>query len=142
MSVTVDIHPTPTHLRVTLTGEYTLEGLKNALARTRQAIDDYQSRKILVDCRGVTGNPSLRDRFELVAVVLQQRINAMLHGKPSKAATAIVATPPLLHPGRYGIRLLIERNMRLTVCTNIEQALAWLDVEATPPPPSDGAPGA
>jgi hypothetical protein len=48
-----------------------------------------------------------------------------------------------LHPGRYGIRLLIERNMSLTVCAEIEEALAWLGVEAQPGQPDPGAaPGA
>jgi len=129
VSVIVDLNPVPTHLQVTLTGEYTLEGFKSALVRIRQSADDYQSQKILIDCRGLAGNPSLRERFEVVAFVLQQRITAILHGKPSKVATAIVATPPLLHPGRYGIRLLIERNMNLTVCAEIEEALTWLGVE-------------
>ena len=132
MSVTVDIHPTPTHLLVTVSGDCDLEGLKNALVRTRQAADDYQSQTILIDCRGLTGNPTLRERFELVAFVLQQRITAILHGKPSTAVTAIVATPPLLHPGRYGIRLLIERNMNLAVCADVEEALGWLGVEPAP----------
>ena len=133
--MTVDIRQTPTHLHVTVSGGYNLEGMKNALLRIRQSADDYQSTKILIDCRGLAGDPSLRERFELVAFILQMRINAILHGKPSRVATAVVATPPLVHPGRYGLRLLVERNLKATICERLEDALAWLGVEMAAPTP-------
>ncbi|HTY70568.1 MAG TPA: STAS/SEC14 domain-containing protein [Alphaproteobacteria bacterium] len=135
MTINIDIRATPTHLHVTLDGQYTLHDLKTALTRVRQGVDDYQSTKLLVDCRGVTGDPSLRERFEIVAFVLQQRINAILHGKPVNVPTAIVGARPLLHPGRYGIRLLAERGLRLMICEDMAEALAWLGLEAQPQHP-------
>jgi hypothetical protein len=135
--MTVDIRQTPTHLHVTVSGDYSFEELKSAIVRVRQAQDDFQSSKVLIDCRSVAGNPGLRERFELVAFTLQLRINSILHGKPSNGLTAVVAKPPLLHPGRYGIRLLIERNLKMTVCNDIEEALDWLGVNA-PRPQSSG----
>jgi hypothetical protein len=136
VSVTSDIRQTPTHLHVTVTGAYTLQGIKDVLMRIRQAADDYQSTRILVDCRELTGDPPLRERFEIVAFVLQQRINAILHGKPSRVATAIVARRPLVHPGRYGLRLLVERNLKATICEDMAEALAWLGVEVQPSEPA------
>lgn len=132
VSITIDIRPLPTHLHVTVAGEYTLGGTKDALLRIRQSVDDYMSTKVLIDSRGVVGDPSLRERFELVTFILQMRIRAILHGKPSNAATAIVGTPPLMHPARYGIRLLLERNVKITICGTVEEALAWLGVEVQP----------
>ncbi|HTP82275.1 MAG TPA: STAS/SEC14 domain-containing protein [Alphaproteobacteria bacterium] len=133
--MTIDIRAVPTHLHVTLGGQYTFDDMKTALIRVRQSVDDYQSAKLLIDCLGMVGDPSLRERFELVAFVLQQRINAILHGKPVNVPTAIVGARPLLHPGRYGIRLLVERGLRLMICEDKAEALAWLGVEAQPQEP-------
>ncbi|MBV8534798.1 MAG: STAS/SEC14 domain-containing protein [Alphaproteobacteria bacterium] len=136
MTLRIDIRATPTHLHVTLEGQYTFDDLKTALIRVRQGVDDYQSAKLLIDCRGVTGDPSLRERFELVAFVLQQRITAILHGKPVNVRTAVIGARPLLHPGRYGIRLLAERGLRLMICEDEAEALAWLGLEAEPALPT------
>lgn len=131
--MTIDIRPVPTHLHVTVKGEYTLDEIKAALVRIRQGVEDYQCTKVLIDCRELVGDPSLRERFEIVAFVLQQRINAILHGTRINVPTAIIGKRPLLHPGRYGIRLLAERNLRLMICEDMADALAWLGVKAQPP---------
>jgi hypothetical protein len=133
--VSVNIRPLATYLSITVTGDYSYEGLKDALLRVRHAVNDHQAQKMLIDCRGLRGNPSLRERFEMVALTLQLRINAILHGKPSRCRTAIVAAPPLAHPNGYGVRLLAERNLRITICETVDDAFTWLGISADTPRP-------
>ena len=140
MTLTVDLHPSPSHLRATLAGDYSYEELKSALGTIMAAAYEHPSLKLLIDCLGVTGNPTLRERFDLVAFALQQRINAILNGKPPRIATALVAAPPFAHPNRYAVRLLIERNLKITVCDRMEDALAWLGIPLEAPT-SDGDAG-
>ncbi len=122
MSLHLDLRPLPGYAYATLTGEYAYEELKKALADIMAFGYEHPGLKVLIDCLGVTGNPTLRERFDLVAFALQQRINAILDGKPARMATALVAVPPFAHPNRYGVRLLVERNLKITVCATVDEA--------------------
>jgi len=137
LTLTLDLRPAPSHLHATLAGEYTYDELKKALATIMAAAYEQPSLKLLIDCLAVTGNPTLRERFDLVAFALQQRINAILNGKSPRVATALVAVPPFAHPNRYAVRLLLERNLKITVCERVEDALAWLG--APPGVPTTGS---
>ncbi|HEX9462031.1 MAG TPA: STAS/SEC14 domain-containing protein [Alphaproteobacteria bacterium] len=130
MSVTLDLHPMPTYLHATVTGEYAAEEMKRVLAAIVSAGQRHRLLNLLIDCQGVTGDPTLRERFEMVSFALQPRINALIEGRKIGFRTAVVGTPPLIHPARYGMRLLVERNLKVTVCERLEEALAWLGVEA------------
>jgi hypothetical protein len=130
VSATVDIRPLTTHLHATITGEYVDDDVKRVVASIMNAAHNQPVPKILIDCRDLTGNPSLRQRFELVAFVLQLRINGIIDGHRPRYRTAIVARPPLAHPNRYGIRLLVERRLNVTICERLEEALAWLEIES------------
>lgn len=142
MGVVVDIRPMPAYLHATVTGEYVAGEMKKALATIVSAGHTHRLLKLLIDCRRLTGDPSLRERFELVSFALQLRINAMLEGRKLGFRTAIVATPPLAHPARYGMRLLVERNLKVTLCGRLEEALTWLGVDTvqTDPQPADPSP--
>ena len=131
VSLTLDLHPLPDYVHATLSGEYTYDELKQAIGKmmTTAYEQPLPGHKLLVDCLGITGNPTLRERFDLVAFALQQRINAILNGKRPRVVTAVVAAPPFAHPNRYGIRLVIERNLKITVCATVEEAQTWLGVD-------------
>ena len=128
MSVAVDIKPLPSHVHATLSGEFTVDGVKTALTQMVRAGHGHPNQKLLIDCLGLRGDPSLRERFELVSHAFQLRINAVMEGKRPVLQTAIVAVPPLAHPNRYAVRLLVERSIRDTLCERTDEALAWLGV--------------
>jgi len=123
-------------MHVTATGEYTDEDAKILLARIATAAHAQDSPNILIDCLDLRGSLSMRQRIELAASVLQMRINSLLHGQPTRYRTAVVARPPLAHPHRHFLRLLVERNMRVAVCDTVEEALAWLGIGAQPSQPN------
>lgn len=130
MSATVDIRPMPGYTHATVTGEFDVESTKEAITRILSAAHAHPTSKILIDCRGYKGNPSLGERFSIVTHILELRIKSMLHGQPSRYQTVLVARPPLVHPARYGLRMLVERNLRITICGTLDEALAWLGIAA------------
>lgn len=130
MATTVDIRAMPGYLHATVRGEFEVEGAKDAITRISTAAHAQPSSNILIDCRGYHGNPTLGERFSVVCHVIEMRIKSMLSGQPAHYRTAIVGTPPLVHPAGYGVRLLTERRLKVTVCRTMEEALAWLGVSA------------
>lgn len=128
VSVTVDLRAMPSYLCATVTGEFVVDDIKTVLTRIVNGAYDQRTQNILIDCRGLTGDPSIRERFEVVAFVFQLRINAIFAGQRPKYRTAIVATAPAVHPNRYGVRQLVERKLNVTICERPEDALAWLGV--------------
>ena len=132
MAATVDIRPMPGYLHATVSGDYGVEATKDAITRILAAAHAHPTSKILIDCSGYRGCPTLGERFQVVGHVLQLRITSMLHGQPGRYQTAVVGSPPLVHPAAYGVRLLAERSLKVAICATLEDALDWLGVTAEP----------
>ena len=140
MGVAVDIRPETDYLHTAVAGDFTVEEVKSALSTIIQAADQHQQINVLIDCLRLSGDPSLRERFEVVSYAFQLRVGRLLRGRRPRLRTAIVAAPPLLHPSRYAVRLLVERNMNVNICEQMEEAMEWLRMPGNPadlePPPS------
>ena len=134
MSVAVDIRAEPDYLHSAMIGDFTVEEVKSALAAIIQAADRHQRLNVLIDCLRLYGDPSLKERFDLVSHAFQLRVHRLLRGHRPRLRTAIVAKPPLLHPNRYAVRLLTERNMNVTIVEEMDEALSWLRTAGNPPP--------
>lgn len=130
MAATLDLRPMPGYLHAILNGEYELEATKDAVARVVAAAHGQPSSNILIDCRGYQGSPTLPERFSIISHVMELRIKSMLQGQPARYRTAIVGAPPLLHPARYGVRMLAELKLRISIWETVDEALAWLGVAA------------
>ncbi len=142
MSVAVDIRPEPDYLHSAMIGEFTVDEVKHGLSSIVEAADRHQRLNVLIDCSRLNGDPSLKERFELVSYAFQLRVNRLLRGHRPRLRTAIVAVPPLLHPNRYAIRLLVERNMNVTIVEQMDDALTWLRMPSdTAKPPDATDPG-
>jgi hypothetical protein len=140
LTTTVDLQALPTHLHATITGVWDEGDVKDILTRIFDAAHAQTTNKILMDCLGIAGEPSLRQRVDLALHALHLRVTALLTGRPARYATAIVAMPPLAHPRRHGLRILIERNLKVTIVETLDQAYAWLEVPAPSQTPEQTAP--
>lgn len=132
LAANLDLRPMPDYLHAILTGEYEIEATKDAITRVVAAAHAQPSSSILLDCRGYQGHPTLPERFSIISHVMELRIKSMLQGQPARYRTAIVGAPPLLHPARYGVRMLAELNLRISIWETPEEALAWLGIAADP----------
>lgn len=143
--MTADIRALPTHLHATVCGEFAEQPACDILTRIGVAANNQATLNIVIDMRKTTGNPSLRQRFEVVAHAIQMRINSLLRGGRGKFRTAIIGHPPLVHPNGYGARLLTEHNMKVAIFETPEAAYAWLGIDGhdtTAPSRIDDQPGA
>ena len=138
MAATIDLRPMPGYLHAVVSGEYELEATKDVITRVITAAHGHPSSNILIDCRDYQGNPTLGERFSVISHVMELRIKSMLRGQPARYRTAIVGAPPLLHPARYGVRMLAELNLRISIWETVEEALAWLGVAADQPDSATG----
>ena len=127
--MTADIRALPAHLLATVRGEFAEDAACDIITRIMEAAHNQPTPNILIDVRAVAGDPTLRQRFAVVAHTLQLRINSMLRGRPARYRTAIVGQPPLVHPGGYGARLLNEHSLKVTICDTLEGAYAWLGID-------------
>lgn len=126
--MTADIRALPTHLHATVRGEFASDAACDILTRIGDAANNQPTLNVLMDMRETTGNPTLRQRFEVVTHAIQMRINSLLHGGRGKFRTAIVGHAPLVHPNGYGARLLNEHNMKVAIFDTPEAAYAWLGI--------------
>lgn len=134
MGLTFEIRALPTHLHVTVRGEFAEEDACDILTRVIEAAHNQPTLNILIDVRAAAGDPTLRQRFAVVTHAVQMRINSMLHGRPARYRTAIVGWPPLVHPNGYGARLLTEHNLKVAIFGTTDAAYAWLGIDRTRPP--------
>ena len=132
MSVGVDIHPESDYLHSALVGDFTVDGVNDGVASIVEAADQHQLLNVLLDCLHLSGDPSLKERFDLVSYALQLRVKRLLQGRRPRLRIAVVAVPPLMHPNHYIVRFLAERNMNITIVEDVESALAWLRAPANP----------
>lgn len=143
--MTADIRALPTHLHAIVRGEFAKEPACDILTRVSEAANSQPTLNILLDTRETVGNPTLRQRFEVVTHAIQIRINSLLRGGRGQFRTAIVGRPPLVHPNGYGARLLTEHNMKVAIFETPEAAYAWLgigDHDRVSAPAAETQPGA
>ncbi len=120
----------PGYMHATVSGAYELEATKDVITRVVAAAHAQPGSNILIDCRNYQGTPTLGERFSIISHVMELRIKSMLQGQPARYRIAIVGAPPLLHPARYGVRMLAELRLRISIWESVEEALKWLGIEA------------
>ena len=128
MSVSVDLKPMPDYLHATLSGDYTAADFNDALSRVFDAAHEHRQVKLLIDCRGVTGGPTLEERYGLGQFFADMLLRDLAEGRSLGLSIAAIATPPLAHPERIGIKHLVDRGLNVAIHETDEDARAWLGV--------------
>lgn len=75
--------------------------------------------KVVIDARGMTGNPSITDRFELGELLAKQA--------GARVAVAIVDSALRVLPDRFLETVAVSRGACVKVTTDVAEALAWID---------------
>jgi len=122
----ISIHPERSYLRVIVTGDYDFGDARRLYREAFQAAARHERKKILLDLRGVEGAPTTVDRFEIGE--LHASLKAELFGSMD-FQIATVGNIPLIDPRRMGELVARNRGINAKVVTNLQEALAWLEVE-------------
>jgi hypothetical protein len=88
--------------------------------------------KILVDCRGLSGNPPKHDRQEFGKYAVSLRFEALMAGRISGYEVAFLAHPPVMDPNRLALQEARSRGLKSMVFEKDENALTWLGVKPAP----------
>jgi hypothetical protein len=91
---------------------------------------DTKVGKVLLDGRGVDGDPKALERFyygEFAACAVAEY--AVRNGCASPEF-AYVLHVPMLDPGKFGETVAVNRGMRVKVFDNLEGAREWLGIGA------------
>lgn len=128
MAVTVEIQPRNGYLNAIVAGEFDFPSARDAYLRILREAVACRLLKVLIDCRGLEGNPSLTERLDLGKLYTDQRFEALLVGEPTSHQIAFVAPAPLVHPDMPGIALSNQRGGNSMGFEQVEDALNWLGV--------------
>lgn len=121
-------------LRVRCSGEFCLESAKANFLLILEAIARYQQNRVLVDVRGLKGNPSTIERFEYSEFAASS-LHTIAHGKYLVTRFAYLGEIPLIDSKRFGELVARNRgmNVRAHVTSEMEDALRWLEVDPSAP---------
>ena len=127
MSMQIRINAQPPNILVTLSGEFSLEEAKSSFLEIVEALKNYKLGNVLMDGRGLTGEPRLLDRFyygHFVAEAIQGLKNRGWDGPDLRFA--YVLEQPMLDRYRLGETTAASRGMNVKVFDNINEAVVWL----------------
>lgn len=125
MKIRYEVKKAADHTRVDAAGEFDVADARQVLAAAIEAALSHQHRKILVDCRQVTGAPNTLQRFELA-----ESVTRFYHQERGAVVirVAIVGVEPLVDPDRFGQTVAQNRGLPVKITTRMEEALSWLEI--------------
>lgn len=104
------------YVRLTATGQYTLEGVFNLLDHVKTEADKAAKELVLIDSREIEGNMTEADRF------FAGRRLAESFGPRLKTAVLL----PAFKITKLGEAVAVSRGARVLVTDSEEEALNWL----------------
>ena len=117
-------------LYATLSGAFSLEEAQRTFLQILASLEQHKLRKVVVDGRPVTGEPSPAERYlygEFVANEVSQQCTRMKGNHPQFAYLLI---PPVGDPQRLGETAAVNRGMFVKTFENLDDALQWLGIES------------
>jgi hypothetical protein len=114
----LEIHDRGNHILIDFFGEFSREAGKRCFDSMVEACDEFGRSTVLLDCRKMTGQPGILDRF------LVMEYGQITHRTISRLA--LVSRQENILPDRFEEHVAVNRGVNLRIFTDIEAALAWL----------------
>jgi hypothetical protein len=114
-------------LRVTVTGEFSLENSKRNFLETLQVLREYRLPKVLFDGSKLTGEPTTMDRFHYGEFIASE-FNKFVIAEGFVPRFAYVIAPPVIDPQRFGENVAVNRGMNARIFDNFSDAYQWLEI--------------
>jgi hypothetical protein len=139
MSMHLEIRPDADLLRVSATGDFSLEEAKRTFLEIMEAAALYRTKQVLFDGRTVTGSPQTIERFYYGEFAAQTVAQYQERGVSPATPFAYVLKEPVLDHEKFGETVAVNRGMRVRVFDKLEEALKWLaTLAANKPDAGDG----
>ncbi len=120
MTVGFEVKKEPGFLHVVAESVLTAEAVENFCKGVPKMACESGISKVLVDCLSVKHSMSKEERIEYA-------LNIAEHFEGIKVA--VVADTPFRDNNLFGESAARERGAQLRMCTNMAEALFWLDIE-------------
>lgn len=118
MTNRVEIARVEDYLHITFPGSFTMEAARRAVDEMVEACVREKCAKVLFDCRAMTGDLSVMNRFDIA------KYGALKI--PHTVRIAMIARDDLILPDNFFENVARNRGVRVTVFTEIDKALEWL----------------
>ena len=122
-------------LDVDVRGEFSLDEAKRSFLETLDSVGRHGATKVLIDGRGVKGEPEVLERFLYGEFAASETARAAReHKMPRVPRFAYVLERPVLDPRRLGENVAANRGMIIKVFENREEAIGWLEADSVGKP--------
>jgi hypothetical protein len=139
MSMILKMYAEPGLLHVDATGRFSLVEAKRTFIEMLEAVARNKVGKVLVDGRGLVGQPQVMERFFYGEFAAQSVAQFGARGVPPDTEFAYVLKVPVLDPGRFGELVALNRGMNVKTFEHLRDAHIWLGkTPANNPQASDG----
>jgi hypothetical protein len=118
MSYRLDIVKEAGYLRMTFTGPFSLDAARSAVDAGVEACKKENCEKVLFDCRSMTGDIDVLDRFD----VGQYSASTV----PHTVRIAVLGREDHILPDRFFENVVRNRGLTLTVFSDMDKAVEWL----------------
>ncbi|MEJ2722954.1 MAG: hypothetical protein P8181_17730, partial [bacterium] len=94
-----------------------------------EALVDHGVRKVLVDCRELTGDPTTLERFLHATFAVREMDRFSSLGLFHGTRFAYVGVEPVVDKHRFGQKVATNRGLNVKVTLSTHDALQWLDID-------------
>jgi hypothetical protein len=119
-------------LEVEVRGEFSIEEATRGFIETLENVVRHGATKVLIDGRGLKGEPEVMERFFYGEFAATETARAASENSmPRVPKFAYVLEEPVLDPRRFGEHVAANRGMIVKAFDNREEALQWLEVDSS-----------
>lgn len=117
------ITDTGSFLLVEFFGKFSVEAGKQCVDRMAEACMKYDRFKVLLDCRRMTGDMPMMDRFQVAeyGATKRQQLQQL----------ALLASKDVVRPDNYVENVAVNRGMNMKIFTDFDIAVWWLSQSTT-----------
>lgn len=129
MPITITFEEQSRHVLAVARGEFDLTSAKSGFERCVERCVSAGLGKLLVDARGVSGEPTTQERIEFGSFVALTDWR-LTHATPVRPLQiALVATPPVLDPHRLGQLVAMSAGCWAKAMDSMTEAERWLGID-------------
>lgn len=110
------------YVLVEFSGAFSVDAGKRCVDRMDAACEEFDRSKVLLDCRGLTGNMDIFDRFKVTEYGAS--------GRRHFRRLALLALEEMVLPDRFIENVAVNRGMDLKIFTELDEAKQWLAMPA------------
>lgn len=128
----------PDHLHMTFRGTYEASLIPEFLELITHLMVKNRPEKMLCDCREVTGDLSMVDRFNLGVGFAEKFKARQSRESLPDCRIAMVGNPPLIKPDGFGVQVARNRGIDVMGTPSLEEAREWLGLGPEDPTTAPG----